>query len=111
MLVPRLPDELWDLIHAHGAAAAIQTAFRCHMMRHTTSVEWPCLRSRLAEALSLDDLQRLVRSEHVRREWRREMDSWVSHTDGETMRDIAREVASGLWDPPMERAALRCFLV
>lgn len=89
------PDDLVRLIYDHLHASSIQRHMRQYMYRHVNDENWPFLRRRLLQRLSVDDFARLQDCLLVRREWRTESSSWC-HPDVD-LNKIVYEVHAGLW--------------
>lgn len=100
VLRARLPDELCECVVQHLCAARIQTAWsRWWHYAHARQPAWDALRSALGRATWM----RLIPYAHVRREWRQEMDSWLSIDDTGLLDLVLREAREGLWGTPSPR--------
>lgn len=86
------PDDVWDLVCAHGAAMCIQRATRRYfMLRHARHPRWGDLYAHLCRLGAWD---RLRPFSGVRREWRLEPDSWLAARD---LGALMQEAHAGLW--------------
>ena len=97
VLHARLPPDLVRLVHAHAAASAIQLRWRrLAWLGHARHRAWPEVRAGLGETW----WRVLIAFPLVRREWRREPESWLSVGDP-LARVIAGECEDGLWGMPL----------
>ena len=70
-MCPELPQEIWDLIHAHIAAIRIQHCWsRYILFSHARDPHWIEVRRKLLH------WRRLWMFSLVRKEWRTELESW-----------------------------------
>ena len=89
-MLPRLPDEVWELVHHHCAAMVVQRRWRrFHRFAHARRSVWPEVRTGLRELW-----RPLVAYAHVRREWRAEPASWLDTSHAGV---ILREAHAGMW--------------
>lgn len=94
-MLPRLPSELWSLIHAHAAASLIQRrALRWMRFGHARKPSWDMTRLHIPSPV----WRLLIPYAHVRREWRLEGSSW-EHCDAFDLAVILREAHEGAWGP------------
>lgn len=93
----RLPDDLATLVMQHWAASVLQTAWLRYVhFAHARSPVWPEVRRRLSHLWPV-----LITFPKVRREWRREPESWMLADDLASVAHEARE--SFLWGVPSSR--------
>ena len=94
-MLPRLPPELWALIHAHAAATLIRGRFlRWVRFGHARKPGWDLTRLHLPGPV----WRRLLPYAQVRREWRREAASWELCTAFD-LALILHEAEAGAWGP------------
>lgn len=73
---------------------AVRRWVRRREVRHTSHHEWPSLRRRVVRAVGTEGFSSLMDSPSVRKEWRREPESWKEEKD---IRSILEEKESGLF--------------
>lgn len=76
-MVDILPDDLWNLVLQHRAAACMQRAVRKVWTRFVKRKEWKKLRQLLCARLNDDEWRVLLSNMWIRREWSQEPDSWI----------------------------------
>ena len=92
----RLPEDVRELVYAHGAAMTIQRSWwRATRYAHARGTVWEGVRAHLGTSAC----RTLVAYPDVRREWRREAGSWLE-TDEETLDVILAEARAGMWGKP-----------
>ena len=88
-----IPFDACERILHHHAATCIQSAWiRWSHFAHTRTGRWELVRSQLGRHA----WRRLIPYEHVRREWRQELESWVT-IGRETVAVIVGEASEGYW--------------
>lgn len=104
MLWDTLPPELQAVVLAHRAALVLQRAWLRHTLYgHARNVRWPQVRCHLRRH---DAWRRLAPFARVRREWRRECESWLL-LDAAEAEVIAKEAwTDGLWGHASRRVAV-----
>lgn len=96
--MPHLPEELIDEIWRHACASRIQDAWRRHeRFGYATRGAWPSVLQHLTRTTSHAKLSVLRGAHSVRREWRREPESWLFTTSTD-VDAIVDEIAQGYWD-------------
>ena len=102
-MLPRLPDEVWDLIHTHAAALTLQAMVRRRIrprlfFGHATHASWPSLRRLLL--CHSDALRGLYPYPLVRKEWRSEPESWLCDDAFDLSCLLGEATQHGLWGLP-----------
>lgn len=95
LLVEVLPlpvDACEHILHHHAAMCIQSTWIRWRHYAHTRKKQWYLVLSQLGRPA----WRRLIPYEHVRREWRQELESWAT-IDRETVTVIVGEVSDGYW--------------
>lgn len=97
---PILPIELENLIFAHFYAMKIQRCWNIFQMRHVYNKLWKQIRMLLLQYLSIENFDLLQKSSGVRKEWRKEAESWkytLQRKKYIELNNIILEVSEGLW--------------
>ena len=88
-----LPYDLCEYVLRHLCAMRIQERWlRWRHFSHAHNRRWLAVRG----ALGREAWRRLIPYEHVRREWRQEMGSWLSVRTA-TLELIVQEACDGYW--------------
>lgn len=88
-----LPYDLREYVCKHLCAMCIQERWlRWRHFSHARNRRW----SRVRGEMGRETWRRLIPYEHVRREWRQEMGSWLSMRTG-TLDVIVQEAYDGYW--------------
>ena len=88
-----LPYDLCEYVLKHLCAMCIQERWlRWRHFSHARDRRWSTVRREMGR----ETWRRLIPYEHVRREWRQEMSSWLSVRTG-TLDVIVQEAYDGYW--------------
>lgn len=96
------PDDVASVVMEHLRRSeqqevvekAVRRWVRSKEVRHAFHPEWPSLRKRIVLAVGVEGFSSLMESACVRKEWRREPESWKSEVD---IRSILKEKEEGLF--------------